>query len=337
MAAASAIAQRAFADARVRTISFALLFFVAALTQATAYQEGYPTLAERGQFARSIGANDAAGCSRHASRAAQHGGYVSWQVGGTTAVLAALFGLLGAVEAMRAEEDAGRADLLLSGIVSRRGTLPRPARCNRRRRSAVLWLALFVSFIMAGFPRAAPPGALDRLGRPGVRRRPGALTSQLAPTKRLATGLATAMLVIAFALRAVPALSSAELGWLRWTTPLGWVEELRPFADSQPLVLLLPAAAAALLLAAAGALYVSPRHRPRPAPGTRALTRTAGLLGSPAAHALRSSAARSLVAWLVGVGAFALLMGVLSGAVTPDVLCPRTCSASSTSSGPGRW
>jgi hypothetical protein len=40
VAGASAIARRAFWDARVRTISFALLFFVAALTQATAYREG---------------------------------------------------------------------------------------------------------------------------------------------------------------------------------------------------------------------------------------------------------------------------------------------------------
>jgi ABC-2 type transport system permease protein len=37
------------------------------------------------------------------------------------------------------------------------------------------------------------------------------------------------------------------------------------------------------------------------------------------AQALRSERG-SLVAWLVGVGAFAVLMGVLSGAVTPDVL-----------------
>jgi hypothetical protein len=60
VAAASAIAQRAFADARVRTISFALLFFLGALTQAIAYREGYPTLGERLKFARTVGKNDAA-------------------------------------------------------------------------------------------------------------------------------------------------------------------------------------------------------------------------------------------------------------------------------------
>jgi hypothetical protein len=55
VAGASAIAWRALADSRVRTISFALLFILSALTQATAYREGYPTLADRLDFARSVG------------------------------------------------------------------------------------------------------------------------------------------------------------------------------------------------------------------------------------------------------------------------------------------
>ena len=39
-------------------------------------------------------------------------------------------------------------------------------------------------------------------------------------------------------------------GWLRWATPLGWAELLRPFAGAQPLVLLAPLLMSALLLAA---------------------------------------------------------------------------------------
>jgi len=89
VAGASAIARRAFWDARVRTISFALLFFVAALTQATAYREGYPTLAERLKFARTVGENDAARLLYGAPHELLSvGGYVSWRVGGTMAVFA---------------------------------------------------------------------------------------------------------------------------------------------------------------------------------------------------------------------------------------------------------
>ena len=101
--------------------------------------------------------------------------------------------------------------------------------------------------------------------------------------------------------------------------PLGWVEELRPFADSQPLVLLLPAAAAALLLLAAGMLYLRRDIGRGLLPARDSAPPRLSLLGSPEAQALRSERG-ALAAWLVGVGAFAFLMGVLSGAVTPDVL-----------------
>jgi ABC-2 type transport system permease protein len=43
------------------------------------------------------------------------------------------------------------------------------------------------------------------------------------------------------------------------------------------------------------------------------------LLGSPRAQALRAERG-ALVAWVLGVGALALLMGVISGAATPDVI-----------------
>jgi polyether ionophore transport system permease protein len=320
VAGASAVARRAFADSRVRTFSFALLFFVAALTQTTAYREGYPTLAERLRFARTVGENDAARLLYGVPRdLLTVGGYVSWRVGGTMAVFAALFGLLGAVRAMRAEEDAGRADLVLAGVVSRRSAfLAQLAAIVAG--AALLWLALFISFL-AG--RLAAGGsaylALAIVSLAPVFAGVGALTSQLAPTRRMATGLAAGVLVIAFALRTLAASSSAGLDWLRWATPLGWAEELRPFADPQPVVLLLPAVAATLLLVSAGALAVRRDIGSGLLPSRETASPQLRLLRSPAAQALRSERG-VLAAWLVGVGAFALLMGVIADAATPDVL-----------------
>jgi ABC-2 type transport system permease protein len=320
VAAARAIARRALADSRVRTISFGLLFFIGALTQATAYREGYPTLAERLKFARTVGANDAARLLYGTPHdLLSVGGYVSWRVGGSLAVFAALWGLLGAARAMRAEEDAGRVDLLLAGVVGRRKLfLAQLAAIGAG--ASVLWLSLFVSLVAGELPaRGSAYLALVVVSVVPVFVGVGAVASQLAPTKRMATGLATGVLVIVFALRTVSAVSSAGLDWLRWTTPLGWVEEMQPFADPQPLVLLLPAGTAALLLVVAGELAVRrdigsgllPARNTRP-PRFR-------LLGSVAAQALRSEAG-TLVAWLVGVGAFAFLMGVISDAATPDVI-----------------
>jgi ABC-2 type transport system permease protein len=220
---------------------------------------------------------------------------------------------------MRAEEDAGRADLLLAGVVSRRTTfLAQLAAIGAG--AAVLWLALFASFL-AGELTAGGSAylALAIVSVVPVFAGVGALTSQLAPTKRMATGLAAGVLTIAFALRTVAAIASAGLEWLRWATPLGWVEELRPFADPQPLVLLLPAATASLLLMAAAALAVRRDIGSGLLPARDSAPPRLRLLRSPAAHALRSERG-VLVAWLVGVGAFAFLMGVISDAATPDVL-----------------
>ena len=320
MAGASAIARRAFADSRVRTISFAVLFVLSSITQATAYREGYPTLAERRDFARSVGDNDAARMLYGTPHdLLSVGGYVSWRVGGTLAVFAALWGLLGAVRAMRAEEESGRAELLLAGLISRRKAFLAQLAAIAAG-AIVLWLALFVSFLAGRLPvDGSAYLALAIVSVVPVFAGVGAVASQLAPTRRMATGLATAVLVIAFALRTVAAVSSAGLDWLRWATPLGWAEQLRPFADPQPLVLLLPAATGALLLGAAGALAVRRDVGSGLLPARDSAPPRLRLLRSPGAQALRSERG-ALVAWLVGVGAFALLMGVMSDAATPDVI-----------------
>ncbi len=78
------------------------------------------------------------------------------------------------------------------------------------------------------------------------------------------------------------------------STPLGWAEEMRPFAGARPLVLLLPLVATAVLLVVAGGspprrdvgtgLLAGPRHAP---------TADLRLLSSPTAQALRGRARRS--------------------------------------------
>ena len=320
MAGASAIARRALADSRARTVAFALLFALSALTQATAYREGYPTLADRLDFARGVGQNDAArllyGQPRDLLSA---GGYVTWRVGGSLAILAAIWGLLGAVRAMRAEEESGRAELVLAGTVSRRKAFVAQLAAIGAG-AIVLWLALFVAFLAGELPAGGSAYlALAIVSVVPVFVGVGAIASQFAPTKRMATGLASGVLVIAFALRDVADISSGGVEWLRWATPLGWAEELRPFADPQPLVLLLPIAAGALLLAAAAALAVHRDIGSGLLPSRDSAPPRLRLLGSPVAQALRSERG-GLLAWLVGVGAFALLMGVISAAATPDVI-----------------
>ena len=320
MSGASAIARRAFADARVRTVSFGLLFAVSAYLQATAYREGYPTLADRLRFARSVGTNDAARLLYGEPHdLLSVGGYVSWRVGGTLAVFASIWGLLAAVRAMRAEEEAGRAELVLAGTVGRRRAfLAQLAAIGAG--AAVLWLAAFAAFAAGELPLGGSAYlALAIVSVVPVFVGVGAVASQLAATKRLATGLSTAVLTIAFALRTIADTTSGGRDWLRWATPLGWAEELRPFADPQPIVLLLPVSTGALLLAAAAALAVRRDLGRGLLPSRDSAEPRVRLLGSPVAHAFRSERG-GLTAWLVGIGALAFLFGVLSDAVTSDVI-----------------
>ena len=100
-----------------------------------------------------------------------------------------------------------------------------------------LGLAVFVSFVGGGEP--AGPAALYSLGVTlltltfvGV----GAVTSQLFGARRRAAGAAGAVLGASYVIRMV-ADGTTNGAWLRWASPLGWVENLQAFAANELLPL----------------------------------------------------------------------------------------------------
>jgi ABC-2 type transport system permease protein len=310
-----ALARRAFRDARVRTISYAYLFAIYAYIQAVGYRHAYPTLADRLGFARSFGGNTAIRLfygEPHDLLSVS--GYCAWRVGGTLAILAAIFGLLAAVRALRAEEDAGRMELVLATAVGRR-TAYLASILAVAAGTLLLWLAELVGFLAGGLALGGSAYlALATVSVVPVCLGVGAITSQLAPTRRIALELGGAVVGVFFVLRVVADTSSGA-GWLRWATPFGWAEELRPFSSPQPLVLLLPVAASALLLAIAarisvrrdvGTGLVSARDTTEP---------HLRLLRTPLAQTLRSERG-SLLVWLLSVGAFAFILGTISTSVS---------------------
>lgn len=309
------IGRRAFADARVRTISFAYLFAAIAYLNPVSYRHTYATVSERLQFAHSFANNKAVVLFYgKAYDLLTVGGYSAWRVGGILSILAAVFGLLAAVRALRTEEDSGRAELVLAGRVSRRSAYA-GALSAIAWGIGLLWVASWLGAILG----ALPAGGAAYLALAIVSVAPvfvgvGALTSQIAPTRRIALELGGVAVALAFLLRVI-ADTSTGLAWLRWATPLGWAEELRPFTGSQPLVLLLPLAASALLLVTAARL-AEPRDV---GAGLLSSDDTAqprfGLLSSPTAQALRSERAGLLV-WLGAAGAFALIIGVISKSIS---------------------
>ncbi len=321
MRPASAIARRALADSRVRTGSFAALLAIIPYANAVTYRRSYPTLAERIGFARSFGSNKAVELFYGVPHdLLSVGGYTAWRLAGAGSIVAAAVGLLAAVRALRTEEDSGRQELVLAGTVSRTGAYL-AALSAVAAGAVILWLAIFAG-LLAG---ALPVGASAFLALATVSPLPvfagvGALASQLAPTRRLAIELSSAALTLALLLRVVADIAGG-LGWLRWATPLGWTEELRPFAGPAPAALLPTLAASLGLLVAAGLiarkrdvgtglLHGSDSSRPR-----------LRLLSSPLAQALRSERG-PLSAWLLGTGLFAVIVGILSTSFTTSDISP---------------
>ena len=311
LTAARALARRAFRDARVRTISFAYLFAIIAYIQPVGYRDAYPTLSARVAFARSFADNKAIrlfyGVPHDLLTVS---GYTAWRVGGTLAIFASIFGLLAAVRALRTEEDTGRMELVLAGPVGRRTTYL-AAMAAIAAGVFILGLAEFAGLVLSGLPVGGSAElTLATASIVPVFVGVGALTSQLASTRRMALELGGAAVGLFLALRVI-ADTSASASWLRWTTPLGWAEEVRPFTGARPIVLLLPAVATVALLAltvriaagrdiGTGVLPARDSNEPR-----------LDLLSSPLAQALRSERA-SVTVWLASIGAFAYLIGVIA-------------------------
>lgn len=313
--AARALARRAFRGARTRTLVFASLFGLYAYIQPAGYRSAYPTPAERVAFARSFADN----LGLRLFYGEPHdllsvSGYTAWRVGGTLAIAAAVFGSLAAVRALRAEEDSGRMEVVLAAPVGRRATF-RAAMAAIAGATALLWLAEFAGFLAGGLPAGGSAFlALATASVVPVCAGVGALASQLAPNRPIALQLGLGVVALFFMLRVVADTASGA-GWLRWATPLGWAEELRPFAGTQPLVVLLPITASVLLLVAAARLNARRDVGTGMLPARNVSAPRLRLLRSPTAQALRDERA-SLIVWIAGIALFALVLGVVSKSVT---------------------
>jgi ABC-2 type transport system permease protein len=107
----------------------------------------------------------------------------------------------------------------------------------------------------------------------------------------------------------------AGAGWLRWATPLGWTEEMRPFAGARPVVLLLPIVATALFLGVAARLGAARDV------GSGLIREPTGasprlwLLSSATARALRGQR-DGLIAWAGGFAVFSFILGVVASSVS---------------------
>ncbi|MDN3029188.1 ABC transporter permease [Streptomyces sp. S.PB5] len=239
------------------------------------------------------------------------GGEVAFQVGTFGLVLVALMSTFMTGRQTRAEEEAGRAELI--------GSLPVGGHANA---GATL-------LVVTGMNAAV--GTLVALGLIGMDLPvTGSLVlgvcffalglvfagltlvaAQISENTRVVHGSTGALLGVAFVLRAVGDIGDGTVSWL---SPIGWVQKTRPFAGERWWPLIVPALFAVGCVVVAHAL--SDRRDlgaglvpPRPGP-----PRAARGLGRPLGLALRLQRG-SLIGWTCGV----FLTGLAYGWVAEDV------------------
>ncbi|HWB35328.1 MAG TPA: ABC antibiotics transporter, partial [Rugosimonospora sp.] len=250
------------------------------------------------------------------------GGYAMVRDYLTLAVLAALMSILAVVRHTRQGEETGRAELVGAAVVGQHASLA-AALAVTVGTNVLLAVALGLGLVAAGQPvagsfTAGAAVAAVGLAFAGV----AAVTTQLATSTRGASGLAAAVLGLAFLFSGVgnlaghadPAGVRVESAWPAWLSPIGWGEQMRPFGGDHWWPLLL---AVGVLVggAAVGAVLIDrrdfglgllPQRRGRAGAG-RSLRSPSGL-----AWRLQRNA---LLGWGVAMVGFGLVLGGLAGQV----------------------
>lgn len=300
--------------------------------QALAYATSYPTVASRrkleAEFGSSPGISALVGPAHSLTTV---GGYTVWKCLTALAIGGAVWGLLLATKLVRGEEEAGRSELLLSGPTTRRRFT-----IQRVLGLAAGPLALFVTtsllVLAAGhssklrfgvgaslyFAVAAVGGAVMFLAV-------GALASQLVATRRQAASYCAAFLAAGYAIRMV-ADAGTGLTWLRWLSPLGWIEQLRPFARPDPVALVPIVAIVGCSFGAA--IWLGGRRDLGGSllPDHSSAKARLGLLGGPVALELRLQRG-VLVSWALAICAYGLLLGGIAKSAGQAIVSSPTLRA----------
>ncbi|MGI5427492.1 ABC transporter permease [Streptomyces sp. CA-179760] len=268
----------------------------------------YGTAAERADLIRQMATNSSLRAMIGPVFDDSLGALTAWRVGVYAGALAAVTSLLVVVRHTRDEEESGRQELVASGMVGRRASL------TSALLAAAVANAALALLVTAGLAGQGVAGALALgLGIAGagmVFATMAAIVAQLTESARLARGLTAAVLGAAFLLRAAGDSATDDgSSILTWVSPLGWLENLRPYADERWWVLALLAGAVllqgAVAYALAGRRDIGMSFLPtRPGPAT-------GRLGSAGALAWRLQRG-GVLGWSIGF----LLAGVVYGGMT---------------------
>lgn len=291
-----------------------LVLGIIPVTTTGVYDQLYPDAASRASLTVTTSANPTLSLLYgHAFDLSTAGGFTAWRYGVFISLFVGLACVFTVTRHTRQEEETGRQELLSSTVTGRRAPLTAALLVSGTGALAT-GLIIAVGLIAAQLPvSGAIAFGLGITLNGAVFAGVAAVTAQLAEYARTANGLASAVLGTMFLLRAVGD-SASGLGWLSWLSPIGWGNQIRPFAGERWWV---PPMMLGTALVLAGVAYlVLPRRdvgmgilpaRPGPA------SAPAGFR-SPFALAVRLHRG-ALIGWLVGFAAGGVLTGAMADGI----------------------
>jgi ABC-2 type transport system permease protein len=278
--AARVVARTTARRASVPGLLWGVVFGGTIAASAASYASTFPSEAARERLAVTFGGNAAwaalFGPLRNLDTVA---GYTAYKSLMFVMLLGAIWGFLIATRLLRGEEDAGRWELLLSGRTTRaNATMQAAAGLG----AGVLAVWVPTALLTVGAGASATVGvdagaglffATAAVSATAMFVAVGLFVGELAETRHDANLVCAGILAGSYLIR-MAADSAASLGWLRWLSPLGWIEELQPLTGSRPaafvpiavLVLLLTVSAvrvAARRDLGSSAFAIRPHRRPR--------------------------------------------------------------------------
>lgn len=240
----------------------------------------------------------------------------------TLAVLAALMSVFAVVRHTRQNEELGRAELVGAAVVGRYASLAAAVAVTVGANLVLVPLVAGAN-VVGGLPAdgawtAGVAVAVVGLVFTGV----AAVTAQLSPSTRAASGLAGAALGLTFVLSGVgnmlgdtAAGAGLRAAWPAWLSPIGWGQQMRAYDRDLWWPALLGVALVAVLLGVAATLLRRRDVGRGLLAERRGRAAAARSLSGPVALAFRLQRP-VLVGWGVAMVAFGVLFGALSDQIT---------------------
>jgi ABC-2 type transport system permease protein len=315
LAGSGALAKLAARRDRVMLAAWIYVITILVVSTGYSFKGLYKTLASREALAAGINHDPTTLALAGPLWGTSVGALTAYKVGASAAVAAALMSIFIVIRHTRADEEAGRLELVGSTAVGRSAALA-VGMLLAAAANVVVVVLIFAGLAIVGLPAGGSAALALAIGTCGLLfAAVAAVAAQLSESARGARGIAICVLAAAYLLMSAGAAAgTGGLRWLMWLSPIGWANQVRAYAGDRWLVLILPLAAAVAVAAAAvslaarrdlGAGLVPPR--PGPAQASPSLR-------SPLALAWRLQRV-SLLGWAAGV----LVAGAAFGSIANNI------------------